>query len=123
MTIEVTHPVTATTNGTQLRSYMRALSVVEQIMSQAPVMPTSVDVIVHPWAAGQPEVRFYFHRDPKSLRAFAAELLMEVSTEDRTTDEVYTEARVIAGQDVRVMAWSLSPRPVEQGVESPEVAA
>ncbi|MCG0066256.1 hypothetical protein L0F81_23690 [Streptomyces tricolor] len=126
MTIEATQPATNATTSVQLQSYMQALSLAEQIMSQTPAMPTEVDIVAAAWAPDSPEIRFYFHHNLDGLREFAAELRMEVSTEERENGQFYTEARLTAGNGVRLQAWTLSPRPVQEkgvGTEAPAVAA
>lgn len=115
MTTEITEPTGQLSPDARRNSFMGALSLAEQIMSEAPApaIPTSFDVLVPKWPSGDTEIRFYFHRNPNALRQFAEERFMAVSTEARKSGEVYTEARGRSG-DVMVIAWALSSAEVAQ---------
>lgn len=92
----------------QRSSYMAALSLAEQIMSVTAVLPTDFRVVVHSWSPSAPELSFYFHRDPVSLREFAAAQGLVESETVRGDGSVYVEATREDARGVRVVAWTLS---------------
>lgn len=105
MTTEITQTPTDTGISLQCRNYMAALSLAEQLISETDTLPAAVEINVHPWAPGAPEIRFYFHHDVQGLRRFRDDQMLTETRTDRP-DSVYLEAtRDFEG--VRVVAWTL----------------
>lgn len=92
----------------QRRSYMAALSLAEQIMSETATLPTDFRVIVHSWAPSAPELIFYFHRDVPALRQFRDEQTLTETTKHNEDGSVYIEAARDDVSGVRVVAWTLT---------------
>ncbi|MFJ5259129.1 hypothetical protein ACIQAC_01460 [Streptomyces sp. NPDC088387] len=105
MTTEITQTSADTGISLQRRNYMAALSLAERLISETDMLPTSIDVLVHPWRPGAPQLRFYFHQDVPGLRKFRDDQMLTETREDRT-NSVYLEAtRDFEG--VSVVAWTL----------------
>jgi hypothetical protein len=108
--------VTVTTESTELTGrltadvrrhlHKTALSLSVQIVGESSVVPTTIDVRVPDWAAGQTEIHFYFHRNVADLRQFRDEQMLTETQEDRSAG-VYIEATRDDGDGVRVIAWTL----------------
>ncbi|GAQ52123.1 hypothetical protein [Streptomyces acidiscabies] len=112
MTIHITDHPAQPVDVVQRNSYMAALSLAEQIMSETTALPTNFDVSVHRWSPNQPELRFYFHLDLPGLRAFRDEQALTESVKTREDGSVYIEAVREDVRGVRVTAWTLSdPKP------------
>lgn len=110
MTTETTQKLAQTDISLQRLSYMKALSLAEQIMSETPVMPTEFDVRVPKWAPGEPELVFNFHRNADGVRAFAGWRRMDVVSTDQANGSILVEARgELPVEGVRVSAWTLLP--------------
>lgn len=105
-----THP-----NIAQRNSYMAALSLAEQMISEAQALPTEFTITSQPWTPTEPRLSFYFHDDIPGLRQFRDDQMLTESMETRNDGSVYVEAvREVCG--VRVAAWTLtfpSPPPVQ----------
>lgn len=107
MTTETTEPEQTTDDSTQRNSFMAALSVAEQLISESATLPTSFQVNVPTWVADAPEVRFYFHLDVPGMRQFRDDQMLTERMETREDGSVYCEAsRNVDG--VRVVAWTLT---------------
>ncbi|MFF7561917.1 hypothetical protein ACFZB4_18340 [Streptomyces pseudovenezuelae] len=112
MTTQITDPIAENGLSVQRRNYMAALSLAEQIMSETAKMPTSFEVLVHPWAPEAAELRFYFHHDIPALRQFRDDQMLTETMTTRADGSVYIEAVRQDDHPVRVVAWSLaSPSP------------
>lgn len=112
MTDQITEPATQEAGSgpsSRLRNYMAALSLAEQIVSDCTgTLPTSFEVIVHPWAPTQPELRFYFHRDVPGMRQFRDDQMLTETMHPRENGAVYCEAVRADVRGVRVVAWTLT---------------
>ncbi|MFJ4624298.1 hypothetical protein [Streptomyces sp. NPDC088812] len=108
MTSQITEPATQAADLVQRNSFMTALSVAEQIMSETSVLPTEFDVAARPWAPGAPELRFYFHNDMPGLRQFRDDQMLTESMRTREDGSVYIEAVREDVRGVRVVAWTLT---------------
>lgn len=109
MTIQITDSVSDTTDSVRRGSYMAALSLAEQIMSETTALPTDFQVAARPWTPDVPELRFYFHRDLPGLRQFRDDQWLTETREDREDGSVYIEATREDVRGVRVVAWVLLP--------------
>ncbi|MGV9282176.1 hypothetical protein [Streptomyces sp. NPDC003730] len=109
MTAETTEPTTDARDEVRRRNYMTALSLAEQMMSEAAALPSSFDIAVHYFAPDSPEIRFYFHRDAAGLRQFRDDQWMVEREEHREDGSVYIEATRPEIRGVRVIAWTLLP--------------
>jgi hypothetical protein len=109
VTTEATEP---TTENAQRASYMTALSLAEQIMSESSTLPTDFTISVKAYAPDEPELRFYFHRDVSGLRQFRDDQMLTESMETREDGSVYIEAVRQDVRGVRVEAWTLFPADV-----------
>lgn len=52
-------------------AYMAALSVSEQMISTAPVLPTTIMIRMPEWAGNGPTIEWVYHRDADAVNAFA----------------------------------------------------
>lgn len=93
----------------QRNSYMTALSLAEQLISESAVLPTEFMVAARPWTPSEPELRFYFHDDIAGLRQFRDDQMLTESMETRNDGSVYIEAARDDVRGVRVTAWTLTP--------------
>lgn len=107
MATEITELAPQPTDLVQRNSFMAALSLAEQIMSETTALPTSFEIAVYPWRAGEPELRFYFHHDLPGLRQFRDEQFLTESRQDRENGSVCFEATGELVRGVRVVAWTL----------------
>jgi hypothetical protein len=112
VTHEPTEQTTHTTladqrSDAQRRSYMAALSLTEQIMSTAKVLPYSFTIRVAGHSPTAAKVQFYFHCAPEAVSAFADEYRLDMSIEIRESGSVYTEASGSLRGGVRLVAWAL----------------
>ncbi|MGW2379266.1 hypothetical protein [Streptomyces sp. NPDC001658] len=95
--------------SSRLRSYMVALSLAEQIISDCTgTLPTSFEVLVYPWAPTAPELRFYFHRDVPGMRQFRDDQMLTETMQPRENGAVLCEAVRDDVRGVRVVAWTLT---------------
>lgn len=107
MATEITERTPQSADLLRRNSYMAALSLAEQIMSETAALPTEFTVAVRPWAPAEPELRFYFHRDVAGLRQFRDDQVLTESTETQENGSVYIEAARDDVRGVRVVAWTL----------------
>lgn len=91
----------------QRGSYMAALSLAEQIISESAAMPTSFSVEAPAYAPTEPTLRFYFHHDLPGLRRFRDEQKLTESMETHGNRKRYFEATGEPIHGVRVSAWTL----------------
>lgn len=117
MTTETTELAPQPVDSMRRSSYMAALSLAEQIISETTTLPTDFQVAVKPWAPDKPELRFYFHRDIPGLRQFRDDQMLTESMETGQDGSVHIEATRNDVRGVRVVAWTLIP------AEAPAVAA
>lgn len=95
----------------QRNSFMAALSLAEQMISEAQTLPTEFTITAQPWSPTEPKLSFYFHDDIPGLRQFRDDQMLTESMETRKDGSVYIEAaRDVRG--VRVAAWTLVIAPV-----------
>lgn len=99
-------PAVTPADSVRRSSYMAALALAEQIMSETLAMPTDFTVQVHSWTPREPELRFYFHRDLPLLRKFTVEQWLSESVDERADGSVYVESKGEC-RGVRVVAWTL----------------
>ncbi|MFF2651504.1 hypothetical protein [Streptomyces sp. NPDC058045] len=107
MTTQSTEPEQSTADNPQRGSYMAALSLAEQIISETHTLPTVFEVAAPPWAATEPVLRFNFHMDVPGLRRFRDEQHLTETSETRKDGSTYIEATGHV-YDVRVVAWTLT---------------
>lgn len=108
MTAETTELAPQTVADVRRKSYMAALSLAEQIMSETLAIPSDFKVEVPQWAPNEPELRFYFHRDVPGLRQFRDDQMLTESMTQRADGSVYVEASREDVRGVRVVAWTLT---------------
>jgi hypothetical protein len=94
------------TDIVQRNSYMTALSLAEQLISEAQTLPTEFTITAQPWTPDEPRIGLYFHDDIPGLRQFRDDQMLTESMATRADGSVYIEAvRTVRG--VRVTAWTL----------------
>lgn len=93
-------------NPTQRASFTAALSVADALLVGTPVLPTSMELQSYPWTPDDPAVVVYFHDQPDSVHAFAAQFEMTATDTTLPDGSVRTEATgLVCG--VQVRAWAL----------------
>lgn len=114
MNTETIQPSTQTPEDKQRSSFMTALSLAEQLVSESTTLPYSFDVQVRPTAPAEPQIRFYFHMDVPGLRQFRDDHMLTETAETRDDGSVYIEATRVDVRGVRIVAWTLTdPAPTE----------
>lgn len=113
MATETTELAPQSVDSVSRNSYMAALSLAEQIMSESHALPHDFRVTVHPWAPAAPELSFYFHRDIPGLRQFRDDQMLTETMVKREDGSVYIEATRDDVRGVRVVAWTLSDAEVQ----------
>lgn len=112
MTTEITETPAETGVSLQRQSYMAALSLAEQLMSETSQLPTDFEVKASASAPGSPELRFYFHRNAAALRQFRDDQMLTETMDRRKDGSVCIEATREDVRGVRVVAWTLYPADV-----------
>lgn len=107
MASETTELAPQPVDSAQRSSYMKALSLAEQIMSETSALPTNFIVAVPHYAPDQPGICFYFHHDLAGLRQFRDDQWLSETREDRDNGWVYFEVKGAALGGVSVSAWTL----------------
>lgn len=108
MATEITERTAQPADLVQRNSFMAALSLAEQLMSETTALPTDFTVAAHPWTPNEPELRFYFHHDVAGLRQFRDDQMLTETMTTREDGSVYVEATREDVRGVRVVAWTLS---------------
>lgn len=93
----------------QRNSYMAALSLAEQMISEAQTLPTEFTITSQPWSPTEPKISFYFHDDIPGLRQFRDDQMLTERMETRDDGSVFIEATRDGVRGVRVAAWTLTP--------------
>lgn len=115
VTTQTTDRAATTSDMVQRNSFMTALSVAEQLVSETAALPNQFEVVVYPWAPEAPELRFYFHLDIPALRQFRDAQMLTERMETRKDGSVYVEASRGDVGGVRVVAWTLTNPPADTG--------
>ncbi|MFJ4852435.1 hypothetical protein [Streptomyces sp. NPDC088730] len=95
-------------NTAQRNSYMAALSLAEQMISESQTLPTEFTITSQPWSPTEPRLSFYFHDDVQGLRLFRDDQMLAERMETREDGSVYIEAARDDVRGVRVVAWTLT---------------